>query len=49
MTKRYQKGNQNLFIEEEQTTQWPKDTNRVIRICLLKKNKQHNGQKILTG
>ena len=22
------KGNQNLYIEEEQTTQWPKDTKR---------------------
>jgi hypothetical protein len=26
MTKRYQRGNQNPYIEEEQTTQWPKDT-----------------------
>jgi hypothetical protein len=25
MVKRYQRGNQNLYIEEEQTTQWPKD------------------------
>ena len=24
MTKRYQRGNQNPYIEEEQTTQWPK-------------------------
>jgi hypothetical protein len=30
MAKRYQKGNQNPHIE--QTTQWPKDTKRVIRI-----------------
>ena len=37
-------GNQNLYIEE-QTTQWPKDTKGVIRICILKKNRQHNGQK----
>ena len=22
---RYQRGNQNLYIEEEQTTQWPKE------------------------
>jgi hypothetical protein len=28
MAKRYQRGNQNLYIEEEQTTQWPKDTKR---------------------
>jgi hypothetical protein len=26
MAKRYQRGNQNPYIEEEQTTQWPKDT-----------------------
>ena len=25
MAKRYQRGNQNLYIEEEQTTQWPKE------------------------
>jgi hypothetical protein len=24
MAKRYQRGNQNPYIEEEQTTQWPK-------------------------
>jgi hypothetical protein len=45
MVKRYQRGNQNLYIEE-QTTQWPKDTKGVIRICISKKNKQHNDQKI---
>ena len=28
MAKRYQRGNQNLYIEEEQTTRWPKDTKR---------------------
>jgi hypothetical protein len=32
MVKRYQGGNQNPYIEEEQTTQWPKDTKGVIRI-----------------
>jgi hypothetical protein len=26
MTKRYQRGNQKPYIEDEQTTQWPKDT-----------------------
>jgi hypothetical protein len=25
MTKRYQRGNQNLYIKEEQTTQWSKE------------------------
>jgi hypothetical protein len=25
MAKRYQSGNQNPYIEEEQTTQWPKE------------------------
>jgi hypothetical protein len=25
MARRYQRGNQNLYIEEEQTTQWPKE------------------------
>jgi hypothetical protein len=28
MAKRYQRGNQNFYIEEGQTTQWPKDTKR---------------------
>ena len=45
MTKRYQRGNQKLYIEEEQATQWPKDTKGVIRICISKKNRQHNDQK----
>ena len=49
MAKRYQRGNQNLYIKEEQTTQWPKDTKGVIRICISKKNRQHNGQKIPKG
>jgi hypothetical protein len=31
MTKRYQRGDQKPLIEEGQTTQWPKDTKRVIR------------------
>jgi hypothetical protein len=35
MAKRYQRGNQNLYIEEGQTTQWPTDTKGVIRICPL--------------
>jgi hypothetical protein len=26
MDKRYQRGNENPYIEEEQTTQWPRDT-----------------------
>jgi hypothetical protein len=34
MAKRYQSGNQNPYIEEEQTTQWPKDTKEVIRIIV---------------
>jgi hypothetical protein len=46
---RYQRGNQNPYIEEEQTTQWPKDTKGVIRIHISKKNRQHNGQKIPKG
>jgi hypothetical protein len=33
MAKRYQRGNQKLLREEEQTTQWPKDTNGEIRNC----------------
>jgi hypothetical protein len=40
-----QRGNQNPYIEEEQTTQWPEDTKGVIRIRISKKNRQHNGQK----
>jgi hypothetical protein len=45
MDKRYNRGNQNPYIGEEQTTQWAKDTTEVIRIRKLKKNRQHNGQK----
>ena len=45
MAKRYHRGNQNPFVEEEQTTQWPKDNTGVIRIRLSKKNRQYNGQK----
>ena len=46
MAKRYQRGIQNPCNEEEQTTQWPKDTKGVIRIRVTKKSRQHNGQKI---
>jgi hypothetical protein len=35
-----------LYIEEGQTTQWPKDTKGVIRIRISKKDRQHNDQKI---
>ena len=45
MAKRYQRGNQNPYIEEALTTQWPKDTKGVIRICKSKKDRQHNGHK----
>jgi hypothetical protein len=41
---RYQRGNQNPYIEEGQTTQWPKDTKGVIRIRISRKDRQHNGQ-----
>jgi hypothetical protein len=34
MAKRYQRGNQNPYIEEEQTTQWPKDI-KVLAIVLF--------------
>jgi hypothetical protein len=44
MAKIYQRGNQNLYIEEEQTTQWPQDTKGVIRICISKKSRRHNAQ-----
>ena len=49
MAKRYHRDNQNPYIEEEQTTQWPKDTTGVIRIRISKKNRQHNGQPIPQG
>jgi hypothetical protein len=45
MVKRYQMGNQNPEIAERQTTQWPKDTKGVIRICISQKDRQHHGQK----
>jgi Tfp pilus assembly protein FimV len=47
MVKRYQRVNQNPYIEE-QTTQWSKDTKGSIRIR-ISKNRQHNGQKIRKG
>jgi hypothetical protein len=31
MAKRYQRDNHNPYSEEEQTTQWPKDTKGVIK------------------
>ena len=46
MDKRYQMDNENSKIEEEQTTQWPKDIKGVMRIRKSKKNRQHNGQNI---
>ena len=45
MAKGYQRGNKKPYIEEEQTTQWPKDTKAAIRSLTSKKNRQHNGQK----
>jgi hypothetical protein len=42
-------GNQNPYIEEEQTTQWQKDPKGVIRIRTSRKNRQHNGKKIPKG
>jgi hypothetical protein len=32
MAKRYQRGNQNQQIDEEQTMQWPKDTTIVLSV-----------------
>jgi hypothetical protein len=40
MARRYQRGNQNPYIKEGQTTQWPEDTKGVIRIRILKKDRQ---------
>ena len=45
----YHRGNQTPWIEEGQTTQWPKekfvDIKGVIRSRESKKDRQHNGQK----
>ena len=49
MAKGYQRGNQNPYIEKEQTTQWPKDTKGAMRIRISKKNRQGNGQGIPKG
>ena len=47
---RHQRGSQNLYIEDEQTTQWSKeefeDTKGVVRMFTSKTNRQHNGQKM---
>ena len=45
MATRYQRSNQNPWIEEGQTTQWPQDIKGVIRIRESKKDRQHNAQK----
>ena len=45
MAKRYQRGNEKPQVEQEQTTQWPKDTKWVMRSRKSNKNRQHNGQK----
>jgi hypothetical protein len=46
---RHQSGSQNLYIEDEQTTQWSKeefeDTKGIVRIFISKTNRQHNGQR----
>jgi hypothetical protein len=42
---RYQRGNQKPYIEEEQTTQWPKDRRTDNTMAKRQKNRQHNGQK----
>ena len=49
MAKRYQRGNQKPYIEEEQTTQCIEDNKGVIRNRISKKNKQHNVLKIPQG
>jgi hypothetical protein len=49
MVNRYQRGNQNPYIDEEQTKQWSKDTTGVIRIRISMKNRQNNGQQIPKG
>ena len=46
MTKRYQKGNQNPYIEEGQAIQWPKDTKGATSIRISRKGHQYNGKKI---
>jgi hypothetical protein len=42
MVTRYQRCNQNSYIKEEQTTQWPQDTKGGIRIRILKRTRQHS-------
>ena len=49
MDKRYQRANHNLYIKEEETTQWTNDTKGPIRIRISKKKRQHNGQNIPKG
>jgi hypothetical protein len=49
MDKRYQRANHNLYIKEEETTQWTNDTKGPIRIRISKKKRQHNGQMIPKG
>jgi hypothetical protein len=41
---RYQRGNQNSYIEEEQTIQWPKDRRTDNTMTKRQKNRQYNDQ-----
>jgi hypothetical protein len=36
MARRYQRGNQNPYIEEEQTTQWPKEKKKHASYIIVK-------------
>ena len=46
---RHQRGSQNPYYEDEETTQWSKeefeDTTGVVRIRISKTKRQHNGEK----
>jgi hypothetical protein len=42
MAKRYQRVNQNMYIEEEQTTQWTKEKVQKDKESRLNLNKKHN-------
>jgi hypothetical protein len=43
---RCQRGNEKPQVQQEQTTQWPKDTKGVMRSRKSNKNRQHNAQNI---
>ena len=48
MAKRYQRGNQNQYIEDEQTTHWPKEKVQKDKQRYTKHTSRGNCQKVVS-